>query len=151
VPVSVWPAPCPVPGPGPEAAYVITAFSRPGELVVIPAGTGALLTAAAAAAAAGRQILGLFSGPAACHAAMSHLDHDLDPAARPLAQARAGGPGLLLQAGCPDAGRAALAITGDPRLRLPPASPRRCDGEEMDGLTSIRNSSASWRTRTAGT
>ena len=35
-----------------------------------------------------------------------------DPAARPLAQARAGGPALLLEAGCPEAGRAALAITG---------------------------------------
>ena len=109
VPVSVWPSPGPVPGPGPEAAYVITAFSRPGELVVIPAGTGALLTAAAAA---GRQVLGLFPGPAACHAASARLDRDLDPAARPLAQARAGGPALLLEAGCPEAGRAALAITG---------------------------------------
>ncbi|MGH3224539.1 MAG: hypothetical protein ACRDPY_38640 [Streptosporangiaceae bacterium] len=113
VPVSVWPAtPAPglAPGPGPEAAHVITAFSRPGELVVIPAaGTGALL---AAAAAAGRRVLGLFAGPAACHAAGLRLDWDLDPAARPLAQARPGGPGLLLEAGCPEAGRAALAITG---------------------------------------
>src|SRR5450631_1339070 len=113
VPVSVWPAmpvPGPAPGPGPEAAHVITAFSRPGELVVIPAaGTGALL---AAAAAARRRVLGLFSGPAACHAAGLCLDRDLDPAARPLAQARLGGPGLLLEAGCPEAGQAALAITG---------------------------------------
>ena len=110
MPVSVCgPRPGPVPGPGPEAAHVITAFSRPGELVVIPAGTGALLTAAAAA---GRRVLGLFSGPAACHAASARLDRDLGPAARPLAQARAGGPGLLLEAGCPEAGRAALAITG---------------------------------------
>jgi hypothetical protein len=30
---------------------------------------------------------------------------------------------------------AAPAFPGDPRLRLPPASPRRCDGEEMDGLS----------------
>ena len=98
------------PGPGPEAAHAITAFSRPGELVVIPAaGTGALLSAAAAA---GRRVLGLFSGPAACHAASARLDQDLGPAARPLAQARAGGPGLLLEAGCPEAGQAALAITG---------------------------------------
>ena len=97
-------------GSGPEAAHVITAFSRPGELVVIPAaGTGALLTAAAAA---GRRVLGLFSGPAACHAASSRLDRDLGPAARPLAQARAGGPALLLEAGCPEAGQAALAVTG---------------------------------------
>ena len=113
VPVSVWPATPPpgqAPGPGPEAAHAITAFSRPGELVVIPAaGTGALLTAAAAA---GRRVLGLFSGPAACHAASARLDQDLGPAARPLAQARAGGPGLLLEAGCPEAGQAALAITG---------------------------------------
>jgi hypothetical protein len=113
VPVSVWPAtpaPGPAPGPGAEAAHVITAFSRPGELVVIPAaGTGALLSAAAAA---GRRVLGLFAGPAACHAAGLRLDWDLGPARRPLAQARAGGPGLLLEAGCPEAGQAALAITG---------------------------------------
>ena len=37
---------------------------------------------------------------------------DLDPARRPLAQAQAGGPALLLQAGCPEAGQAALVITG---------------------------------------
>jgi hypothetical protein len=120
VPVSVWPAPGPVPGPGPEAAYIITAFSRPGELVVIPAaGTGALL-AAAAAAAAGRRVLGLFSGPAACHAASARLDRDLGPAARPLAQARAGGPALLLEAGSPEAGQAALAVLGrgDPGGRV---------------------------------
>ena len=112
-PLSVWPAtpaPGPAPGSGPEAAHVITAFSRPGELVVIPAaGTGALLSAAAAA---GRRVLGLFPGPAACHAASSRLDQDLGPARRPLAQARAGGLGLLLEAGCPEAGQAALAITG---------------------------------------
>ena len=42
----------------------------------------------------------------------ARLDQDLGPAARPLAQARAGGPGLLLEAGCPEAGQAALAITG---------------------------------------
>ena len=110
MPVSVWPAHGPVPDPGPEAVHAITAFSRPGELVVIPAaGTWALLTAAAAA---GRRVLGLFPGPAACHAAGLRLDQDLGPAACPLAQARAGGPALLLEAGCPDAGRAALAITG---------------------------------------
>ena len=98
------------------------AGSRPGSRAchhgVLPAGragrhprrrTGALLTAAAAA---GRRVLGLFSGPAACHAASARLDRDLDPAARPLAQARAGGPALLLEAGCPEAGQAALAITG---------------------------------------
>jgi len=111
-PLSVWPAtpdPGPPPGCGPQAAHVITAFSRPGELVVIPAGTGAMLSAAAAA---GRRVLGLFPGPAACHAASSRLDEDLGPAERPLAQVRAGGPGLLLEAGCPEAGQAALAITG---------------------------------------
>src|ERR1700689_4043796 len=111
-PLSVWPAlpaPGPAPGPGPEAAHVITSFSRPGELVVIPAaGTGTLLSAAAAA---GRRVLGLFPGPAACHAASSRRDQDLAPA-RPLAQVRAGGPGLLLEAGCPEAGQAALAIIG---------------------------------------
>ena len=113
VPVSVWPATPPpgqAPGPGPEAAHAITAFSRPGDLIVIPAaGTGALL---AAVAAAGRRVLGLFSSPAACHTASVRLDQDLGPAARPLAQARAGGPALLLEAGCPEAEQAALAITG---------------------------------------
>jgi hypothetical protein len=112
-PLSVWPAspaPGPAPGPGPEAAHVITEFSRPGELVVIPAaGTGALMSAAAAA---GRRVLGLFPGPAACHAASSRLDQDLGPARRPLAQVRAGGPDVLLEAGCPEAVQAALAITG---------------------------------------
>jgi hypothetical protein len=112
-PLSVWPAtpaPGPAPGSGLQSVHAITAFSRPGELVVIPAaGTGALL---AAAAAAGRRVLGLFPGPAACHAASSHLDQDLGPAARPLAQVRAGGPEVLLEAGCPEAGQAALAITG---------------------------------------
>ena len=110
MPLSVWPAPGPVPGASPKAAHAITAFSRPGELVVIPAAaTGALLTAAAAA---GRRVLGLFCGPAACHAVSARLDQDLGPAARPLAQARAGGPELLLEAGCPEAGQAALAVTG---------------------------------------
>jgi hypothetical protein len=99
----------PAPGPGPEAAYVITAFSRPGELVVIPAGIGAFLTAAAAA---GRRVLGLFPSPAVCQAASARLDRDLDPAMRALAQARVGGPVLLLEADCAEAGRAALAITG---------------------------------------
>jgi hypothetical protein len=113
VPLSVWPAtpaPGPAPGSGPKAVHVITSFSRPGELVVVlAAGTGALLSAAAAA---GRRVLGLFPGPAACRAAGLRLDQDLGPAARPLARARVGGPGLLLEAGCPEAGHAALAITG---------------------------------------
>jgi hypothetical protein len=30
---------------------------------------------------------------------------------------------------------AAPALPGDPRLRLPPASPHRRDGKEMDGLS----------------
>ena len=33
-----------------------------------------------------------------------------------------------------------------PGIRLPPASPRRYDGEATRSLTSIRNNSASWRT-----
>ena len=45
---------------------------------------------------------------------------------------------------------AAPVLTGDPRLRLPPASPRRYDGEEMDGLSPpSANNSASWRTQAA--
>jgi hypothetical protein len=40
------------------------------------------------------------------------LGRDLDPALRPLARVRPGGPALLLQAGNPEAGQAALAVTG---------------------------------------
>src|ERR1035438_979158 len=37
VPVSIWPhSPVPGRGSGPDTAQIITAFSRPGELVVIP-------------------------------------------------------------------------------------------------------------------
>ena len=43
---------------------------------------------------------------------------------------------------------AAPALPGDHRLRLPPASPHRHDGEEMDGLSPPSvNDSASWRTK----
>ena len=43
---------------------------------------------------------------------------------------------------------AAPALPGDPRIRLPPASPRRRDGKEMDGLSPPSvNDSASWRTK----
>ena len=43
---------------------------------------------------------------------------------------------------------AAPALPGDPRIRLPPASPRRRDGGEMDGLSPPSvNDSASWRTQ----
>ena len=126
VPVTIWPHP-PVPGSrpgsgpacapcawcagsvtGPDAGLIITAFSRPGELVVIPdARTGVLL---AAAAAAGRRVLGLAPGPHSCERVMSRL-RGLDPARR-LAEVRPGGPALLLEAGNPEAGQAALAVTG---------------------------------------
>jgi hypothetical protein len=93
----------------PGAGQIITAFSRPGELVVIPAArTGVLL---AAAAAAGRRVLGLTPGPQSCQRVMSCL-RGLDPARRPLAEVRPGGPALLLEAGNPEAGQAALAVTG---------------------------------------
>src|SRR6266567_6580131 len=43
---------------------------------------------------------------------------------------------------------AAPALPGDPRIRLPPASPHRHGGEEMDGLSPpSANDSASWRTQ----
>ena len=45
---------------------------------------------------------------------------------------------------------AAPTLTGDSRIRLPPASLRRYDDKEMDGLSPpSENSSASWRTSTA--
>jgi hypothetical protein len=97
-------------GSGPDAAQIITAFSRPGELVVIPdARDGALL---AAAAATGRRVLGLVPGPRSGQRALAGLA-GLDPRLRPLAEVRPGGPALLLEAGNPEAGQAALAITGD--------------------------------------
>lgn len=47
---------------------------------------------------------------------------------------------------------AAPTLTGDSRIRLPPASLRRYDDKEMDGLSPpSENSSASWRTSTAPT
>jgi SAM-dependent methyltransferase len=110
VPLSVWAA-----SPASEAAQAVTAFSRPGDLVVVlDAGSGAVLASAAAAAAA-RRVLGLVPGPAACHAAGLRLDRSLDPVARPLAQVRPGGPGVLLDPACPQAGQAALVIASVPR------------------------------------
>jgi hypothetical protein len=88
---------------------VITAFSRPGDLVVIPApGTGALLTAAAGI---GRRALGLPTSPRHSGDLAALLDRDLDPAVRPLARLRPGGPAALLDGSCREAGQAALAIT----------------------------------------
>jgi hypothetical protein len=140
VPVSIWPhVPIPGSGPGPgpgcalcascagrvsgpDAAQIITAFSRPGELVVIPgARDGALV---AAAAAAGRRVLGLAPGPRSRQRVLAALG-GLAPGLRPLAEVRPGGPALLLEAGNPEAGQAALAITGGGE----PAPPRACPGE----------------------
>jgi hypothetical protein len=117
VPVSIWPdLPAPAAGcgqalcPGPvtaaAAGKVVAAFSRPGDLVAAPDGTLAVIEAAAAA---GRRVLGLI--PAGGRAAAG-LPAGLDPAARPLARLRPGGPGRLLTPGDPDARQAALAITG---------------------------------------
>ena len=138
VPVSVWPHPpvpgsSPGPGPegvpcascagsraaGPDAARIIAAFSRPGELVVIPRAPDGVLVAAAAAA--GRRVLAGLAG--------------LDPGRRPLAEARRGGPGLLLEAGCAQAGQAALAVTGCGGAALPGACPAASPGagEPADG------------------
>lgn len=127
VPVSIWPhAPVPGSGPGPgpgcalcascagrgsgpDAAQIITAFSRPGELVVIPGARDGVLVAAAAAA--GRRVLGLPSGPRSRQRVLAGLG-GVDARLRPLAEVRPGGPGLLLEAGNPEAGQAALVITG---------------------------------------
>lgn len=140
VPVSIWPhAPVPGSGPGPgpgcapcascvrggggpDAAQIITAFSRPGELVVIPGARDGVLLAAAAAA--GRRVLGLPPGPRSCQRVLACLG-GLDSRLRPLAEVRPGGPALLLEAGNPEAGQAALAITGSGG----PAAPRACPGE----------------------
>jgi hypothetical protein len=117
VPVSIWPdLPAPAAGhspaacPGPvtpaAAARAIAVFSRPGTLVAAPDGSTAVIEAAAAA---GRRVLGLT--PAGGRA-VAGLPASVDPAARPLARLRRGGPGALLAPGDPDAGQAALAITG---------------------------------------
>jgi hypothetical protein len=109
-PLSVWAA-----SPVTEAAQAITALSRPGDLVVVlDAGTGAIL-ASAAGAATGRRVLGLVPGPAACQAALLRLDRLRDPGGRPRVLVRSGGPGVLLEPGSPEAGQAALAIAAVPR------------------------------------
>jgi hypothetical protein len=123
VPVSVWPgvpapARCPAsaqPVPCPQrlsvqaGVHVITAFSRPGDLVVIPEpGTGTLLVAAAAA---GRRTLGLVPATGHRHDLATRLDHDLGPACRALARLSPGGPRHLLHAASLDTGQATLAIT----------------------------------------
>jgi len=119
VPLSIWPdLPAPRSGPhgpcaGPvtarAAGQVIAAFSRPGDLVAAPDGSAAVIEAAAAA---GRRVLGLIPAPVRDGGALAGLRSRLDPAARPFARLRPGGPDLLLAPGDPDAGQAALAITG---------------------------------------
>jgi len=117
VPVSIWPglpapaaghspAACPGPVTAAAAAKAIAAFSRPGDLVAAPDGSPAVIEAAAAA---GRRVLGLI--PASGHVVV-RLPAGAGPAARPLTRLRTGGPGQLLAPGDPDAGQAALAITG---------------------------------------
>jgi hypothetical protein len=120
VPVSVWtglPAPQICPGDGPcagpvtiQAAVQITAaFTRPGDLVLAPDGSAAVIQAAAAA---GRHVLGLVPDPIRDTRLLDSLRACLDPAARPLARLRPGGPAALLAPGDPAAGQAALVITG---------------------------------------
>jgi len=121
VPLSIWPGlPAPRSGPygpcaGPvtaaAAARVIAVFSRPGDLVAAPDGSAAVIEAAAAA---GRPVLGLIPAPVRDGRAIAGLRARLDPAARPFARLRPGGPDLLLAAGDPDAAQAALAIIGCP-------------------------------------
>jgi hypothetical protein len=118
VPVSIWPAlpaaaagrsPALCPGPVTAAAAgkAIAAFSRPGDLVAAPDCSPAVIEAAAAA---GRRVLALIPGGG--EHALAALPARLDPAARPLARLRPGGPDRVLAPGDPDAGQAALAITG---------------------------------------
>ena len=88
---------------------MITAFSRPGDLVVIPdAGTGALIVAAAVAA---RRVLGLTASAGHQRDLSARLDRDLDPTPRTLALLRHGGPRQLLHAASGETGQAALAVT----------------------------------------
>ena len=65
----------------------------------------------AAAAAAGRRVLCLAPGPRSRERVLACLG-GVDPQLRQLAEVRSGGPALLLEAGRPEAGQAALAITG---------------------------------------
>jgi len=119
VPLSIWPdlpaprsgpyGPCPGPVTAGAAARVIAVFSRPGDLVAAPDGCTAVIEAAAAT---GRAVLGLIPAPVRDGRAIGGLRARLDPAARPFARLRPGGPALLLVAGDPDVGQATLAITG---------------------------------------
>ena len=78
----------------------------------------------AAAAAAGRRVLGLPSGQRSRQRVLAGLG-GVDARLRPLAEVRPGGPALLLEAGNPDAGQAALVITGSGE----PAPAWACPGE----------------------
>jgi hypothetical protein len=142
VPLSTWPdvpapgrcpasggqVPCPRRLTAPATAMVITAFSRPGDLVVIPGpGTGALL---AAAAGTGRRALSLPASLRHSRDLAALLDRDLDPAVRPLVRLRPGGPAALLDGSCREAGQAALAITAACAAPgCPPRGPGRSDAD----------------------
>jgi hypothetical protein len=123
VPLSVWPAipppgpcpaslplvPCPQRWPQDAAATVVTALSRPGDLVVAPDPSAQVF--AAVAAGIGRRALG--------PAITDRYHHDLG--AYP---GRAVSPAALLAGSCRDAGQAALAVISwcaSPGC-LPPAS-----------------------------
>src|ERR1019366_6217945 len=143
VPVSIWPhTPVPGRGSGPDTAQIITAFSRPGELVVIPgARDGALL---AAAAAAGRRVLGLAPGPRSRQRVLADPG-GLEPRLRPPAAGRPGrprdGPGGVI----PPARAAGLvyaqhivalhaAITGG---QLTPGPPGAARPDEVAGPAAV--------------
>jgi len=88
---------------------VVTAFSCPGDLVVIPEpSTGTL---AVAAAAAGRPVTALAGSLRQYRDLASRLKCDLDPALWSLARLRRGSPQHLLRAASPETGQAALVIT----------------------------------------
>jgi hypothetical protein len=131
VPVSIWPdlpapaagrspARCPGPVTAAAAGKAIAAFSRPGDLVAAPDGSPAVIEAAAAA---GRRVLALI--PDGGRRAAAGLPARPDPAVR----LRPGGPDRLLAPEDPDAGQAALAITGchGPSCCSPP-QPGGADG-----------------------
>ena len=96
-------------GSGPDAAQIITAFSRPGELVVIPGARDGVLVAAAAAA--GRRVLGLAPGPRSCHGSWRPWAAWTRGCARSPRSGPAARP-CSWRPGNPEAGQAALAITG---------------------------------------
>ena len=125
VPLTIWPAvplpgrcpACPDPVPCPRrfstqaVATVISAFSRPSDLVVIPrADCGALVVAPAAAH---RHVLALAATAGDLQELAGRLDRELDPTLRHLVRLRTGSPEELLRGSSGEAGQATLAVTAE--------------------------------------